>query len=360
MSDKMYTRLLRLYRLYPSGFRKEYQDESLQLIRDRLRDETGFFKRARLGWDLIADALTGLPQAYLNSYAMPEAVSLSPHPNGIPSFKVLDQPPLSRSSILVGVTLSMFALVAFGFVLSRPIFYQSTTPANGRMSPIESVMQRVNQDLDPASLTASPRTDANSPSAQTRNPAATAATASNPSQSAPLAESPSRLGERAIPTQVPNPNGRSITSTTAQSAPSQAVMQRKVVVTATPVPNGLAVAVRGDSSIVPKYAPTPAPANQPGMQNWAATPTPVLLNIEGRTTLHVGQIAVLRLSSDQPYSVTSAGNAVVPLNVDPSEGVYSYRAIRAGNATLLISPTNRKNGECIDCVTRHSFITVVP
>jgi hypothetical protein len=45
MSEKMYIRLLRLY---PSRFRKEYEGEALQLIRDRLRDETGFFKRARL------------------------------------------------------------------------------------------------------------------------------------------------------------------------------------------------------------------------------------------------------------------------------------------------------------------------
>ena len=64
MSEKMYTRL---FRLYPSRFRKEYEDEALQLIRDRLRDEKGFFKRARLGWDLVADVLTGLPQAYRNS-----------------------------------------------------------------------------------------------------------------------------------------------------------------------------------------------------------------------------------------------------------------------------------------------------
>jgi len=45
MSEEMYIRLLRLY---PSRFRKEYEDEALQLIRDRLHDETGFFKRARL------------------------------------------------------------------------------------------------------------------------------------------------------------------------------------------------------------------------------------------------------------------------------------------------------------------------
>jgi hypothetical protein len=85
MSEKMYTRLLRLY---PSRFRKEYEGEALQLIRDRLRDERGFFKRARLLWDLVADVLAGLPQAYRNSYAATEAASLSLKIEGIPSFRI--------------------------------------------------------------------------------------------------------------------------------------------------------------------------------------------------------------------------------------------------------------------------------
>src|ERR1700690_2837135 len=122
MFEKMYTRLLRLY---PSSFRKEYEGEALQLVRDRLRDERGFFKRARLWWDLIADVLDGLPRAYLNSYVMTEAASLSPHASGIPSFKVLDKEPLGRGSILVGGTLTLVALAAFGFVLSLPSPYQS-------------------------------------------------------------------------------------------------------------------------------------------------------------------------------------------------------------------------------------------
>ena len=45
MSEKMYIRLIRLY---PPSFRKEYEEEALQLVRDRLRDEAGFFKRVRL------------------------------------------------------------------------------------------------------------------------------------------------------------------------------------------------------------------------------------------------------------------------------------------------------------------------
>src|ERR1035438_1413074 len=104
MSEKMYIRLLRLY---PSRFRKEYEGEALQLIRDRFHEERGFSKRACLWWDLMTDLLAGLPQAYRNSYAATEAMSFSHNGDGIPSFKVLDKEPLQRGSILVGGTISL-------------------------------------------------------------------------------------------------------------------------------------------------------------------------------------------------------------------------------------------------------------
>ena len=141
MSEKMYTRL---FRLYPSRFRKEYEGEALQLIRDRLRDERGFFKRARLWWDLLADVLTGLPHAYGNSYAATGAASLSPNAAGIPSFKVLEEELPGGGSILLGGTLSLAAIVAFGFLLSRSIAHLPSPGSNGRMSPIEAVVERLN------------------------------------------------------------------------------------------------------------------------------------------------------------------------------------------------------------------------
>jgi hypothetical protein len=146
MSEKMYARLLRLY---PSSFRKAYEDEALQLIRDRLRDETGFLKRARLGWDLVTDVLAGLPQAYRNTYAVTEELSASPNAEGIPSFMILHTEPLKRGSILIGSTLSLFLIIAFGFLLSRTIAYVPISGSNGRMSPIESVVERLNQATTP-------------------------------------------------------------------------------------------------------------------------------------------------------------------------------------------------------------------
>jgi len=99
---------------------------------------------------------------------------------------------------------------------------------------------------------------------------------------------------------------------------------------------------------------------------WAATPAHVHLRLGERTTLHVGQIAVLRLNAARPYSVTLEGEAVAPIGEgqtveEPqSERTYSYRAVRAGTATLLITPTDQRKGDCVDCVTRHCFLTVVP
>jgi hypothetical protein len=142
MSEKLYSRLLSLY---PAGFRREYEEAALRLIRDRLRDETGFFKRIRLWGDLVTDVFVGLPQAYRNSYAEAEEVLLSPNAAGIPSFKVLNKEPLRRGSILVGGVVSLSAIAAFGFVLSQPIAYLPLPGSNAKMSPIESVLERLNR-----------------------------------------------------------------------------------------------------------------------------------------------------------------------------------------------------------------------
>lgn len=183
MSEKIYTRLLRLY---PSSFRKKYEGEALQLIRDRLRDETGFFKRARLWWDLVADVLAGLPSAYRNSYAVTEAASLSLHAAGTPSFKILDKEPLGLGSILAGGTISLIALAAFAFLLSLPIASQPIPGSHGRMSPIESVMQRLNATPAPDSGRSSLQDAAPSASTQMSGPQAQPSTpgASTPNTSA--------------------------------------------------------------------------------------------------------------------------------------------------------------------------------
>ena len=160
MSEKIYTRLLRLY---PSSFRKRYEDEALQLIRDRLRDETGFFKKARLGWDLVTDAFAGLPQAYRSSCSVTVEAAASVNGDGMPSFKVLDKEPLGRGSILIGSTLSLATIVAFGFLMSRSIGFVPLSGLNGRISPIESVIERLNRPTPPDTPEAGSETTAGSP-----------------------------------------------------------------------------------------------------------------------------------------------------------------------------------------------------
>jgi uncharacterized protein (TIGR03435 family) len=191
MSEKMYARLLRLY---PSGFRREYEDAALALIRDRLRDETGLFKRIRLLCDLVTDVLVSLPQAYRNSYAEAEVVSLSRNAEGIPSFKVLNREPLRRGSILVGGVVSLSASAAFGFVLSQPIAFLPLPGSNAKMSPIESVLQHLNRTTGPNSAVDSPFDVAKARSAgldhsQTQTSATEGASVSKPNTAASLHES---------------------------------------------------------------------------------------------------------------------------------------------------------------------------
>ena len=218
MSEKMYIRLLRMY---PSSFRRKYEGEALQLVRDRLHDETGFFNRLRLWWDLSADLLAGLPQAYLNSYATPEAVSLSRHTENIPSFKVLDTEPLGRGSILVAGVVSLSAITAFGFVLSRPIAYLPISGSNGKMSPIESVLERLNRATASDSAVGGDDGAATSASTEVRKqqmqplPAA-APNVPEPGSSASIRANRSIAGRRnrVAPMQTQNPNGVFINGST--------------------------------------------------------------------------------------------------------------------------------------------------
>jgi hypothetical protein len=106
----------------------------------------------------------------------------------------------------------------------------------------------------------------------------------------------------------------------------------------------------------------------------------VQLKLEERTTLHVGQIATLRLPSGRPYRVESAGDALVLIKpagpagvtvqpvgtesivVVPSAGaaVFIYRAAHPGDETIITVPSDHTPDNCVDCVTQHYFVTVVP
>ena len=206
MSEKLYTRLLRLY---PSRFRKEYEGEALQLIRDRLRDETGFFKRARLLWDLVADLFVGLPQAYRSSYALTEAQSLPLNAEGIPIFRLLDKEPIGTGAILLGGTLSLATIVAFGFLLNRSMAHLPIPSGNGRISPIEAVVERLNRATTPDTPITGPGEASSSSLVETNDqqPLAVATTSSFPAGQ-----------NHVVPIPVQNPQESSLYLTTQSPA----------------------------------------------------------------------------------------------------------------------------------------------
>jgi Peptidase family S41/N-terminal domain of Peptidase_S41 in eukaryotic IRBP len=107
MSEKLYAWLLRLY---PCHFRETYGDESLQLFRDRARDEKGFFPRLRLWLDLLLDATISLPREYFHVPSPRVAASPSQRLHGVPSFYVLQDESVRPSALLFGGVLSLAAL----------------------------------------------------------------------------------------------------------------------------------------------------------------------------------------------------------------------------------------------------------
>jgi hypothetical protein len=147
MSEKLYSCLLSLF---PSAFRGRYEQEALQLLRDRLSNERGFLLRLRLCFDLIRDMIGALPRAYSNSYPeVAAAASLTPHFDGVPSFRGLQKEPIQSRVVIMAFLVPFTALATLSFVTARP---SHLAEQNGSRPPIESVLQRPNQSTPPDSL----------------------------------------------------------------------------------------------------------------------------------------------------------------------------------------------------------------
>lgn len=142
MSEKIYACLLRLY---PSAFRSKYREEALQLYRDHLEDEACILLRFRLHYDLLVDVLFGLPLAWRNTYT---ASALSFVAENVPCFRLLEEQPLRPASIIIGSTLTLALLSAFGFIMGLPVPSRSSSISN-RLSAIELVMERLNHAVSP-------------------------------------------------------------------------------------------------------------------------------------------------------------------------------------------------------------------
>lgn len=95
---------------------------------------------------------------------------------------------------------------------------------------------------------------------------------------------------------------------------------------------------------------------------------PILLTLEQYTTLRVGQTAVLSIPSDRRYDRYGDSNSLIDgawsdvLSViDHSQSKVTFRATKAGNGVLLLSPDpGAQDDNCISCATLHYFVTVLP
>ena len=111
MFEKIYAWLLRLF---PSHFREACGDDALQLVRDRARDEKGFFPRIRLVLDLLADLAISVPREH--RYVQPALIAAS---DGIPSFAALEGEAPRAGALLFGSMLAMGALAVFWILFSH-------------------------------------------------------------------------------------------------------------------------------------------------------------------------------------------------------------------------------------------------
>lgn len=141
MSERVFALLVRLY---PAAFRQKYQQDVLQLYRDRLRAERGLVRKTKLYCDLLMDAVAGLPIAWRNSYGEATSTRIAADASGLPSFHMLEREPLKPGSVVVGCVLSLTALVALGMVMRLPAPHLYSN-AGAALSPVETVLDRLNR-----------------------------------------------------------------------------------------------------------------------------------------------------------------------------------------------------------------------
>jgi hypothetical protein len=93
----------------------------------------------------------------------------------------------------------------------------------------------------------------------------------------------------------------------------------------------------------------------------SAASSVVTLRPEEHASLHVGDVAAVRVATNRHYSIGSAGTALALVKRTDTRGttVYLYRAVAAGNQTFVLTPRDPGPDGCISCVTVHYFAQVV-
>jgi len=186
MSDRVFALLVRLY---PAAFRRKYQQEALQLYRDRLRDERGLVRRIALYRDLLLDAAVGVPLAWRNSYGEATSARIAADASGMPTFHMLEREPLKPGSVIVGCVFSIMALVAFGLVMRLPAPHRFSN-GNQALSPVEAVLDRINR------VVSAPTGEAGNGDTTTVNGQSSQAPASSRAESRKTTGTDERLTER--------------------------------------------------------------------------------------------------------------------------------------------------------------------
>lgn len=92
-----------------------------------------------------------------------------------------------------------------------------------------------------------------------------------------------------------------------------------------------------------------------------ATLGPVALRADTATTLHVGEMAVVHVASDRPFSLGFAGQALTFVKVEQrgSTTAYVYQAAAVGQDTIVATPREPGPDGCVSCVTVHYFVEVI-
>ena len=102
-----------LLRLYPAGFRRAYERDALQFLRDRARDERGFILRARLLIDLTSDLFA----TWIRGWQPAEP--LIARTEGGPHFDIIEVHGPSPVAMTAGLLTSMLLFASFS-LLFRP------------------------------------------------------------------------------------------------------------------------------------------------------------------------------------------------------------------------------------------------
>ena len=140
MSEQIYRWLLALY---PARFRQEYGEASLDLFRDRMRAETGFFARCRLWFDLMRDTAISVPGEYRRRQVQIVSGALNQASGGVPVFYSCEGDIPRGSALIHGAILSIAVFAAVTYIINHggsdaALLVGSHHPSRSHLMPAET------------------------------------------------------------------------------------------------------------------------------------------------------------------------------------------------------------------------------